>query len=519
MKNNIGALLTRRAALNPTREALVDVHSARRYTFAELNSEANQLANALLELGVKKGDRVGLLMMNSPEFVLSFFAIAKIGAVVTPLNWRLVASELSFILKDSGCSVLIFDQGFAPVVQELQNDEEATVIQHWLQLDEPDAVSSVEHNKSLLALKNSASNVEPAIGSSDEDLLYIMYTSGTTGLPKGVVHTHDSAFWPLLTIAASMDQQPSDRYLLSLPMFHVGALTPVVGGVYSGVTNVIMRAFEPLKVWEVVQAERITTGLLVPAMVNFMLQTYHAADGKISVPDSVRYFQCGAAPVPVSMIHACADIGIGLQQLYGLTESCGPGCIVSSEDAASRPGTTGKSFFHTDVKIVKPDGSEAAANEVGELLIRGRHVMKEYWNRPEATAETLVDGWLHTGDAASADEEGYVYIQDRIKDMIISGGENIYPAEVENVILAHEQVVEVAVIGVPSDRWGESPLAVVVRSDDTLDEAGVLQHCADKLARYKRPYGAVFIDMLPRNPSGKVLKRELRDQFPGPAPQ
>ena len=250
-------------------------------------------------------------------------------------------------------------------------------------------------------------------------------------------------------------------------------------------------------------------------MLNFMLQ----------IPDldrfsysQWRWCMTGAAPVPVALIQAYSSMGVDVMQVYGLTESCGPACLSSGAESLERPGTTGRSFFHTDVKLIRPDGRTCEPDEPGEVLVRGTHVMKEYWNRPDATAETVVDGWLHTGDGARMDADGFVYIEDRLKDMIISGGENVYPAEIENVLLSMPEIADCGVIGQPSDRWGESPFAVVVKGDESLTETDILQYCNGKLARFKMPCGAVFVDEIPRNPSGKILKRLLRDQFPGPAP-
>ena len=234
---------------------------------------------------------------------------------------------------------------------------------------------------------------------------------------------------------------------------------------------------------------------------------------------SVRWIMSGAAPVPVSLIKDYAGIGIEIHQVYGLTETCGPACLISPEEAIAKAGSTGPAFLHTDVRVVDEDGADVEPGAIGEVIIRGAHVMKGYWNQPEATAETIRDGWLYSGDLASVDKEGFVYIQDRIKDMIISGGENIYPAEIENVILSHPGVREVAVIGQPSAKWGESPLAVVVPSDEGLEAQAVLEYCNGKLARYKQPRGVEFLDEIPRNPTGKVLKRLLRERFPGPAPE
>jgi len=515
LKNNIGLFLAKRAYLNPRLEAFIDTHTSRRFTFAELDARANRTANFLArELGVKKGDRVALLLMNSPEFMESFFAIAKLGAVCVPLNWRLVPDELQFILKDSGSTVVIYGGEFGQTVGALELRGAATDVKQWVHVG--DAQSRAGFAKDYDALQRAASAESPEVTACDDDLLYIMYTSGTTGLPKGAMHTHGTAMWGVMTIAATAEMRFKDRYLVSLPLFHVGALTPITGNVYRGVTSVVMRAFDPVKVWELIQSEKVTVALKVPAMLNFMLQTYDPKKYDIS---SLRWIMSGAAPVPVTLIEAYAKLNIEIHQVYGLTESCGPACLIGPDEAIAKAGSTGKAFFHTDVRVVDAQKKDVPPGEQGEVIIRGQHVMTGYWNRPEATAETIKDGWLHSGDVASVDKEGFIYIQDRMKDMVISGGENVYPAEIENVILAHPKVGEVAVIGQPSAKWGESAFAVVVKHDPSLTEKEVLDWCNGKLARFKQPRAVGFVDVIPRNPTGKVLKRLLRDQFPGPAPE
>ncbi len=513
MQNNIGLLLTKRAYLNPDVEALVDVASGERFTFAEFNARCNQTAHLIHGLGVRRGDRVALLLMNGPAFMETFFALAKLGAVVVPLNWRLVADELAFILKDSGAETLVYGGEFAETVADLHaRGADATALRNWVHVG--DAGSRADFAVEYESLQAAAPTAEPEIGADEDDLLYIMYTSGTTGLPKGAVHTHASALWACITIAQTADLRYKDRYLVSLPLFHVGALTPMTGAVYGGFTTIIMRAFDPVKTWELMAEERITTMLAVPAMLNFMLQVPDVEKYDYS---ALRWCMSGAAPVPVTLIEQFAKLGIEIHQVYGLTETCGPACLISPDDALAKAGSTGKAFFHTDVRIVDDAGVEVPHGEAGEVIIRGKHLMTEYWNRPDATAETIKDGWLYSGDIASMDAEGFVYIQDRKKDMIISGGENVYPAEIENVILSHPQVTEVAVIGLPSAKWGETPLAIVVRSDPALGAQDVLAHCDGKLSRFKQPKAVEFIDEIPRNPTGKILKRILREQFPGPA--
>ena len=514
MENNLGLLLAKRAFLNPKTEAFVDGNTGVRLTFEQLNERCNQLAHQFIADGVEKGDRVALLLMNSGEFVESYFACAKIGAVAVPLNWRLVPDELEFILKDSGTKRLIFGHEFLDNVEELYRRGDKTDVNHWLQVSDGEPI--VEFAQSYHQFRAQGKSIEPPIRARDDDMMYIMYTSGTTGLPKGVVHTHKTSIWGVLTIAATMYAHEGDRYLNPLPMFHVGALTPITIGIYQGITNVVMRNFDPKLAWELIEKEKITTGLMVPAMLNFMLQVpdYEKYDHS-----SVRWFMSGAAPVPVSLIESYGELGIEIQQVYGLTETCGPAALTDSEAARTKIGSTGKAFFHTEVRVVDGDGKDCAPDEPGEVLVRGPHIMREYWNRPEATAETIIEGWLHTGDSATMDKDGYIYIQDRMKDMVISGGENVYPAEIEAVLITHDDIIEAAVIGKQSERWGESPFAIVVRRDESLGENDVLKYCSNKLAKFKQPKGVAFIEQIPRNPSGKILKRILREQFPDPAPE
>ncbi|MEO7853135.1 MAG: AMP-binding protein, partial [Rubrivivax sp.] len=330
-------------------------------------------------------------------------------------------------------------------------------------------------------------------------------------LPKGVMHSHRTVLWSVLSVAATADMHYKDRYLTALPLFHVGALTPTMGCIHRGCTQVILKAFDPKLAWELIRDEKINTTLLVPAMLQFMQATY---DPAVHDASTLRWCLSGAAPVPVALIKAYALIGVEIHQVYGLTETCGPGCLILGEDALTRAGSTGRAYFHTDVRVVDVDGADCAPDEPGEVLIRGPHNMIGYWNRPDATAAALRDGWLYTGDIGTMDEEGFVTIRDRMKDMLISGGENIYPAEVESMLLGHPDIADAAVIGLVSVKWGEVPLAVVVpKTGRSLTEADLLAWCKGRLAVFKLPKAAVVVTEIPRNPSGKILKRVLRDQF------
>jgi len=515
MKQNIGDLLRRRATISPNLDAVVDLATDQSFTYAQLNARVNAMCSALAGAGIGKGDRVALLMFNGLEFVECFYAIAKLGAVTVPLNWRLVAAELEFILKDSGAGTLVYGSDFAEVTADIhERGPDRTDITTWIEAGD----ASQRHLWSLAYdhLRADCAAAEPDGHGDDTDLAFIMYTSGTTGLPKGVMHSHATAFASLSNVLATIDIRESDRYLNALPLFHVGALTPLMSNLFCGSCVVLMRQFDPAAMWDVIEAERITGTLAVPAMLNFMLAVPEIDSRDIS---SLRGILSGASPVPVSLIERYFDIGIEIHQVYGLTESGGPGCFLGSSDALARAGSTGRGYLLTDVRVIDAEGNDVPPGEPGQILLRGDHNMVGYWNRPEATAETLKDGWLYTGDVAIRDEDGFVTIHDRIKDVVISGGENVYPAEVENVLLQHPDISDVAVIGQESATWGECTFAVVVRANDSLRESDVLAFCDGKMGRFKVPKAAAFVDEIPRNPTGKPLKRVLREQFPGPAPE
>ncbi len=519
MEDNIGLFLTKRAFLNPDKEVIVEVEKQRRFTYKQLNSGSNKIANALLKQGVQVGDRVAILAMNGVEFIEIYFALAKIGAIMVPLNWRLVASELEYILKDSGATTLFFGEDFTVRAEELHcrvadsgissDDGKAHYVENWIAISSADECPDFANNFDVLC--SQASMGEVKIRAEGDNNLFIMYTSGTTGFPKGVIHTHQTMIAAAYNWVVSGDLHYQDRVLQAMPFYHVAALFLFTGSLLRGSTNIVMRSFDPATIFSVIERERISTGLLVPTMLGQMLASEQSEKCDYS---SVNWFSSGAAPVPVFLIEKYAGMGIEIRQGYGLTESCGAGCLITPESALLKAGSCGPAFFHTDVRVVRDDGSDAAPGEDGEIIMRGRHVMKGYWNLPEATQDTIRDGWLYTGDMAHIDNEGFVFIHDRKKDMIISGGENVYPAEIEGVLIAHPDVADVAVIGVESAKWGESVAAIVVpRQDANLEEGDIKSFCADKMASFKRPRMIIFTDAIPRNPSGKILKNVLRDTY------
>ncbi|MDG1944051.1 MAG: o-succinylbenzoate--CoA ligase [Halioglobus sp.] len=515
MKINIGQFLTKRAEICPHREAIVEFERDRRFSFIQLNARANRIANGLLDQGIRPGDRVATLLKNSVEFVETYFAVAKIGAVMVPVNWRLVAEEIAYIFQDSGTQALVYDSDFDDAVGALHQGKSDVTL--WLRRENSDGGTpqwALDYDQFAAA----SSPEEPPIGAWDHDNLFIMYTSGTTGRPKGVVHSHDGMLWSQLTSMSTSDMRDGDRWLLALPMFHVGCLSPTSLLVHRGGTGVIMRELDVGAMFRCIDQEKVTIFMAVPALLQFMLVTPEREQCDIS---SVRWIATGAAPVPVSLLHEYEALGISIFQAYGLTESCGPGTLLLPEDGEAKVGSCGRPQMHTNIKIIDDQGNtiEMGSEQPGELLVGGRHLMKEYWNNPEATAEALRDGWLHTGDICTWDSEGFVTVCDRMKDMIISGGENIYPAEVENALAASPEVQEAAVIGVASKKWGETPLALIVSAPGASPTAESLKaYCQEHLAGYKVPQLYEIVEALPRNPSGKLLKPELRKQFPGPAP-
>lgn len=510
---NIGDIVSKRAYMHPDKQAINDALAERRFSYVELNSRVNRLCAALHALGLAKGDRVALLMYNGHEFLEAFFAIAKSGLVAVPISWRLTPDEIGYMLQDCGAHAVIFDSELGAAVAECrQRGEGVNAIASWIELRGHGRDFALDYEQVIMAQPDD----EPPSSAGGEDNLFIMYTSGTTGLPKGAVHTHNSMFWSTLNFSVTAGMHFDDNHLVSLPLFHIAALISSVTALYNGNTLVVLRSFDPAKNWKLIVDERIATSFAVPAMLKFMLQV---PDFETYDWSSLRWIMSGGAPLAVETIEAYKRVGIDVTQAFGMTEACGSLCMVGPDDGKRKAGTVGKAYFHTSLRIVDSDGSDLPPGEAGEIIARSPTIMKEYWNRPEDTAVAIRDGWYHTGDVGVQDDEGFITIKDRIKDMVISGGENVYPAEVERVLMQHPNILDAAVIGQDSERWGESPVAVVVAKSAGLTEAEVLSFCNGKLARFKQPKRVAFVDELPRNPTGKVLKRVLRERFPGPAPE
>lgn len=509
MKNNVGYLLTKRAFLSPDKEAFIDGSLKIRQSYSQFNLAANRIANFLTDIGTKKGDRVAVLMLNCPEYMELFFALAKIGAICVPLNIRLAPDELVYMLDDSGSSVLVYGNEFQKLVAGIRaKGVQVSAVSKWIHAGSQGQTDEFALN--FEDLKSKATYAEPELAGFDDDPLFIMYTSGTTGAPKGAVQTHNTVLWAAITMASTAELRHDDRFFVPLPLFHVGALMPAIMSIYFGNAIVSIRMFDPLQSWRIIESERVTNTLMVPTVLGVMLQVLAKAPCDFS---SLRWVLIAGAPVPVSLLEASQAVGLHVEQLYGLTEACGPGCMLMGKDVVRKVGSAGKPFLFNEVRIVDQNDINTAPGDPGELIIRGPHVMSQYWNLPAETAQTLRGGWLHTGDIAIVDEDQFIYIVDRLKDMIISGGENIYPAEIEKVIAEIPQVTQVAVIGKSDPKWGEVPIALVVPTDCGISEKDVQDFCEGKLARFKIPKSVTFVDNLPITPTGKVQKRLLRKQL------
>ncbi len=505
---SVGFWLARRAVLTPSRPALV--MEDRSFSYAELDDRAARLAGALAATGIGSGDRVAALLTNGNEYVEAMFACARLGAILVPLSHRLAAPELEFMTNDSGSAVLIYGSEWSRLAEGFRR---ATGVKAAFVAGPGSASSSFSDDPSYEdALRTAAPVLEPR-ALSPEDVLAIFYTSGTTGLPKGAMLTHGNFFWTNLCMILSFGFFQDERTLVILPMFHVGGWNAnVMATWWCGGTVVLERSFDPARTLRVIAEKRITSMLGVPTMYQMMADDPGFAATDLS---SIRDFLCGGAPLPVALIRRYQERGLGFIQGYGLTEAA-PNCLIlPREDAERKAGAAGRPYFYADVRVVDAAGRPVSPGGRGEIVVGGPGVMKGYWNRPDATAETLRGGWLHTGDVGLVDDEGYITIVDRVKDMFISGGENVYPAEVEKVLAGHPAIAEAAVIGVPHDRWGEAGHAIVVlRNGANADAEEIKRFCAERLATFKVPASVLFAsEPLPRNPTGKLLKAQVRERY------
>lgn len=490
----IGSWTARRARKTANRTALI--HGERATSYAELHDRATRLAHVLRERGVERGDRVAFLGPNHPAFLESLFATGLLGAVFVPLNTRLALPELRYQLQDSGSRLLIVWQS-ADIAAELAQD-----------------LPVVEADGERFEVELAAAEATPLdLPVSPDDLCMIMYTSGTTGRPKGAMLTHGNLTWNAVNVVVDVDLAGDEVTLVSAPMFHTAALNMTcLPTLLKGGTLLLEPAFHPDRVLELIQRRRVTCLFGVPAMYDML-----AAEPAWDQTDlsSLRNLLCGGAPVPTRTIRRYLDRGLAFVQGYGMTEA-GPGVLLlDRRDAHAHAGTAGVPHFFTDVRLLDSAGDPVAADEPGELFVSGPHVTPGYWQPASASAAACDEnGWFPSGDIAVADGQGFIRLVDRVKDMIISGGENIYPAEIEDALLEHPAVADCAVIGVPDEKWGEAGRAVVVLRPGATATAGeLLAYLDGRLARYKIPKSVALADGLPRNSAGKLLKGPLRADF------
>ncbi|KMM39026.1 fatty acid--CoA ligase [Guptibacillus hwajinpoensis] len=508
----IGSLFLQTVKKYGKEEALIDPERDVRWTYEQWNAEVNRLANALLDAGVKKGDRVSTLLFNTVELGTLFFSCAKIGAVLNPINFRLKPNEVAYIIEDAEPSILVYEKMLEPVVSAIQNNYPD--VSFW-SIDDSTPAYAESYTQHLRL----SSDAEPEADVDENDLYAIMYTSGTTGRPKGVMHRHRSMVEQSLMCAASLHLKQADRGLVVAPMFHCAELhCSFLPRVHFGATNVILHHFDPKKVLETVENEKISLFFAAPTMWNMILQEDYSRYDR----SSLRVGLYGAAPMAPSLVTAVKDLlGINLIQAYGMTEMGPAVTFLDEHEQLAKVGSAGRAAINHEVRVVRPNEHGPSepedvlpSGEVGEIIVRGPSMMIGYYNRPDASETAMYKGWYHSGDLGYMDKDNYLYVSDRVDDMVISGGENVYPREVEDAIHAHAAVLDVAVLGQPDEKWGEVVTAVVVKKSEVTAEE-LDRYCKESpnLADYKRPRKYIFVDELPRNASGKIQKFRLREQF------
>ncbi len=496
----VGEWLVRREELTPDKTALIDFETQTRLTYRDLNLRARALATMLQEqYAIQPGDRVASLALNSPEYLDAFFAVALLGAILVPLNWRLTARELGVILSDCEPKLLLSDEQHGARTQEV-----ASALERPVQVLSMSAFPGA--NDELAARAQ-------AFQSRDgEEPMLILYTSGTTGTPKGAMLSHRMITWNAVNTQISWGLRDTDITPTFAPFFHAGGWNVLTTPIFHlGGTIVLLSKSDPATILRATSQERCTILFAVPTVFQMLLEQPEFASIDLS---AVRFCIAGGSSCPVPLIKSYAARGLEFRQGYGLTE-VGVNCFsLAPEDALRKVGSVGRPVFHSRAKVVDDEEHDVVGDEVGELVLAGPHVCSGYWKRPEATDEAYHDGWWHTGDLVRRDAEGYYFIVGRKKDMFISGGENVYPAEVEAVLITHPEIADAAVITRPDPKWGEVGLAVIVaRTPGSLTPETVIAYCDGKLARFKIPRSVVFVDELPRNAMGKVIKTELHARY------
>lgn len=513
----IGDYLGRREIYSPNTLAIIDAGKSPelRLTYKEWNQRVNKLANWLKdEVGVGYRDRVGILARDGIEHLDLFYACGKLGAIHTALNWRLHWRELGALIEDTQPKALIYSEDFKDSVIEVEKATRGTdaAIGHYLHIEGDGIPNSLRFESTLQSASDNPVSYEAL---DKEDIACLLFTGGTTGLPKGAQISHRQVCWNVLNTVIH-DLHHDDTYLCIFPLFHAGGLFAYISSqVVFGNTTILTREFNPEQVLDLIEREKVTVFAAVPTMYQMLMQAPNFASADLS---SLRFCTSGGAPLPVPLIeHYTKEKNIRFKQGFGMTEY-GPGLFaLPPEDAVRKAGSIGRPNFFIDVRVMDEDNQPLGPNQPGELVLKGPSGSSGYWNNPEASAEVLdEDGWFHTGDIVEYDDEWYFYVRDRKKDMFISGGENIYPVEIENVLYKHPAVHMCAVIGIPDKKWGEVGKAcVVLKPEKSATENELTAHMQEHLARYKVPKSVEIMDALPISSMGKILKRDLREKFTG----
>ena len=495
--------IEKRAYISPNRTALVG--ETRRLTYHQMAIEINAIFNAFTrDYHVRKGDRIAILSGNNIEYFLLLFAIAKIGCIAVPLNIRLSSKELEFQLKDSEASVLITNEEFYETGKDLASN---CSISHLIKLEDL-SYSNIQETTDTSSFSTESQSTD--INGSAPFL--IVYTSGTTGRPKGAVLTQENMYWNAINNILSLDLTSYDRILSVLPLFHIGGIGLfALPALLSGGTVIIPNKFDPEQTLRLVEEEEISVMMGVPTIFDALRKSKNFLTTNLK---SIKWFYSGGASCPHELINFYLEQGFPFGQGYGMTETSPTVFMLLKEDYRDKVGSIGKAVLFVDIRIVNEEGLDVEDNQVGELIFKGPNVFKEYWNLPYEIQKSFKDGWFYSGDLAKRDKDGFIYIAGRKKDMIISGGENIYPLEVEQVIGQHSLIAEAAVIGIPNDKWGEVPIAIVsVKAGQTLDKQELIDFCTSRLAKYKIPKAIEIVSALPMNATGKIDKASLTHKY------
>jgi fatty-acyl-CoA synthase len=507
----LGSWFAARASRSPKRPALT--FEGRTWTFGEVLGRVDRLAAALRARGVKHGDRVAFIGFNQPAALETWIATARLGAIYVPLNFRLAGPELAFIVEDAGVQTLVAGGEQRPAIDAIRD---GLGVRSYLLVAEPGSVGSRSpHGWEDYELALTDADPLPAPDPvRPEELSVIMYTSGTTGTPKGVMLSHENLWWSDISLMSWIDIHADDTTLAFSPLFHIAGLNFMIGITWMRGGHVVLhRSFDAQATLDDIARYQVKTLFGVPAMFIAISQLPTFAHADLS---SVRMAVCGGAPAPEPLLRTFADRGIGVLQGYGLTETAPAAIFLVAEYALTKLGAAGQPPLYIETRLIDGQGHPVTGpGERGEVCMRGPNVTKGYWNRPEATAAAFdAAGWFHTGDIGQYDEDGIISIVDRVKDLVISGGENVYPAEVESVLFGHPAIAEVAVIGLPDEKWGEAVTAVVAtKPGQTVTLEQLREFATTRLARFKLPTRLHLVDALPRNPTGKVLKFQLRDEL------